>query len=68
MGKKKTNEISELINIYHETNKWNPHFNVEHIDKFMLKYYKNDRYICKKYCGNDMRGDDWICLHVDLLN
>mgnify|MGYP003702603891 CR=1 FL=1 len=21
-----------------------------------------------KYCGNDVRGDDWICLHVDLLN
>lgn len=40
MGKKKTNKISGLITIYYETNKWNPRYNIEHIDMFMLNIIK----------------------------
>lgn len=32
----KNNQITGLIRIYHETYKRNLHFNIEHIDKYIL--------------------------------
>lgn len=31
-----------------------------------VRYYKNDKIYLLKYCENNVRDDDWICLHVNL--